>query len=207
MQSNSFSNSNNENNSNCSDSNSNGNSDSNSNTNSNSNINNSNESSECGVCLEEFPKDCFEFFPCCHKLCNFCYNSIKKKECPYCRFSLESDNEESQFEEDNISYTNNLPIIINHRRNRRHRRNRQARNSNNSENSENSENSNLSDISTSPDNSISFGIRTITERFSNTVLTNEQSNNINHLITNYRRNRGTRNSNRNRNSNLIFELD
>ena len=154
-----------------------------------------NNNIECEICLENFPQDCFQYFPCCHKLCHFCYNSLKKWECPYCRYSLEPEDSE-HYEEDDPSYTENLPVIINHRRNRRNRRNRQARNSNNSDNSDNSS---ANSLSSSPINSNDFNIRTITERFS--TLLNDDSNNINFLITNYRRNRITRNSNRNSNTN------
>lgn len=49
---------------------------------------------DCEVCMEKFPIDCFEFFPCAHKLCKFCYNNIKQLKCPYCRYDLEPPSED-----------------------------------------------------------------------------------------------------------------
>ena len=48
---------------------------------------------ECEICINPFPIDCFEFLPCFHKLCLFCYNDIKNSitnsydslKCPFCR--------------------------------------------------------------------------------------------------------------------------
>ena len=115
---------------------------------SNNNGNNSNNSNniagnvkivDCEVCMEKFPIDCFEFFPCAHKVCFFCYNKLKDLQCPYCRINmnvevkirnsgnLETINEdvyeefESDYENDNFD----LPEIPNNRRNNL----RQSRNS------------------------------------------------------------------------------
>lgn len=46
---------------------------------------------ECEVCMEKFPLDCFEFFPCTHKICFFCYNNLKQLQCPYCRINIDID--------------------------------------------------------------------------------------------------------------------
>ena len=43
---------------------------------------------DCEVCMEKFPIDCFEFFPCAHKVCFFCYNKLKDLQCPYCRINI-----------------------------------------------------------------------------------------------------------------------
>ena len=43
---------------------------------------------ECEICLEKFPIDCFEFMPCMHKMCSFCFNSLSKTECPFCKTSI-----------------------------------------------------------------------------------------------------------------------
>jgi len=44
---------------------------------------------ECEVCMELFPLDCFEFFPCAHKICFFCFNKLKQLQCPYCRINMD----------------------------------------------------------------------------------------------------------------------
>ena len=49
---------------------------------------------DCEICMENFPIDCFEFLPCSHKLCHFCYFKLKKFECPYCRLDIEIKSEE-----------------------------------------------------------------------------------------------------------------
>ena len=46
---------------------------------------------DCGICLEKFPADTMKFMSCCHCICQFCYNSLQKQECPYCRTSFEND--------------------------------------------------------------------------------------------------------------------
>jgi hypothetical protein len=43
---------------------------------------------ECEICIEKFPIDCFEFMPCMHKMCSFCFNSLSKTECPFCKTSI-----------------------------------------------------------------------------------------------------------------------
>lgn len=51
---------------------------------------------ECEICINSFPIDCFEFLPCFHKLCVFCYNDIKKSniifKCPFCRIEINNNN-------------------------------------------------------------------------------------------------------------------
>ena len=101
---------------------------------------------DCEICLEKFPIDCFEFFPCTHKVCLFCYNKLRDLQCPYCRINMniqvsiknnsnvlnEEDNEyeDNEYEEDNESnYENNnfdlpeLPITRRQRNNRNNRNN------------------------------------------------------------------------------------
>ena len=105
---------------------------------------------ECEICMEKFPADCFEFFPCSHKTCSFCYFNMKSKKCPYCRYQIEieEESEDSNLEEPYYIDPNyNLPDIIltrSQRRNRRRYRNLNQRN--NSSNSGNSGNS-LIDLS------------------------------------------------------------
>lgn len=86
---------------------------------------------ECEICMDKFPIDCFEFFPCAHKLCKFCYHNIKQLKCPYCRLDLEppSDIDDPDYEPD-------IPLEIpetprNRRKNRRRNRRNSQRNSNN----------------------------------------------------------------------------
>ena len=112
---------------------------------------------ECEICMEKFPADCFEFFPCSHKTCSFCYFNMKSKKCPYCRYQIEieEESEDSNLEEPYYMDPNyNLPDIIltrSQRRNRRHYRNlNQRNNSSNSSNSNNSgNNSNDNNANTS----------------------------------------------------------
>tara|TARA_B100001093_G_C26841279_1_gene1020683 strand:- start:141 stop:437 length:297 start_codon:yes stop_codon:yes gene_type:complete len=71
---------------------------------------------ECEICMEKFPIDCFEFFPCAHKICSFCYRNIKQLKCPYCRLDIEPPSED-----ENDNYNPEPPIIINRRRKKRNR--------------------------------------------------------------------------------------
>lgn len=61
---------------------------------------------ECEICINSFPIDCFEFLPCFHKLCVFCYNDIKNSydsfKCPFCR--TEINNIKNEKEEDYNNY-------------------------------------------------------------------------------------------------------
>ena len=91
---------------------------------------------ECEVCMEKFPIDCFEFFPCAHKLCKFCYHNIKQLKCPYCRLDLEpvSDVERDYDPDYDPDYytIHEFPITNrNRRRNRKKNRRNAQRNSNN----------------------------------------------------------------------------
>jgi Fe-S-cluster-containing dehydrogenase component len=58
-----------------------------------------NKSIECQICMNDFPIDVFKFLPCMHSLCEFCYNNIKKLECPYCKYSF-SDELTEELEEE-----------------------------------------------------------------------------------------------------------
>ena len=98
---------------------------------------------ECEVCMEKFPLDCFEFFPCTHKICFFCYNNLKQLQCPYCRINIDIDirikknnslitideeenNENNENNEIDYNYLNELPelpIQRNRTRNKNNRRN------------------------------------------------------------------------------------
>ncbi len=64
-----------------------------------------NKIEECEICMENFPLDCFEFFPCTHKLCLFCYNKLKQLQCPYCRINM---NMYVRFNSKNITNQNNF---------------------------------------------------------------------------------------------------
>ena len=54
---------------------------------------------ECGICFEKFPADVFKFLPCAHFICSFCYESLVKHECPYCKKPM-------KFEEKTQRYKN-----------------------------------------------------------------------------------------------------
>lgn len=86
---------------------------------------------ECEICMEKFPIDCFEFFPCAHKICSFCYHNIKQLKCPYCRLDIEPPSE------DDDNYNPEPPNIINTNRRRKRNRNRN-RNRNLTNNTHNS---------------------------------------------------------------------
>lgn len=88
---------------------------------------------ECEVCMEKFPIDCFEFFPCAHKLCQFCYHNIKQLKCPYCRLDLEpvSDINDPDYDPDYYTIPELTTTNRNRRRNRRRNKRNAQRNSNN----------------------------------------------------------------------------
>lgn len=71
---------------------------------------------ECEICMDSFPLDCFEFLPCAHKLCHFCYYNLKKLECPYCRLALEIPSDD----ENDIDF--DPPIEVNQKKKRKNRR-------------------------------------------------------------------------------------
>ena len=95
---------------------------------------------ECEVCMEKFPLDCFEFFPCTHKICFFCYNNLKKLQCPYCRININIDvkiqknnslitiEEEENTDQIENNYFNELPELPIQRNRSRNRNNRNNRN-------------------------------------------------------------------------------
>ena len=76
---------------------------------------------DCEICMEIIPLDCFEFFPCSHKICKFCYSNIKKLECPFCRLSIEP---ESDIEADIESDLNDVPPLVLKKMRNKKRRNR-----------------------------------------------------------------------------------
>jgi hypothetical protein len=70
---------------------------------------------ECNICMESFPKDVYQYLPCFHKMCKFCFVSLKKPECPYCKYSFSDELTEKE-EEDIIENLNIPDEPINHRR-------------------------------------------------------------------------------------------
>ena len=87
--------------------------------------------------MEKFPIDCFEFFPCAHKLCQFCYHNIKQLKCPYCRLDLEppSDVDDPDYNPDYYTIPE-LPTTFMTNRNRRRNRKRNRRNAQRNSNNE-----------------------------------------------------------------------
>jgi len=53
---------------------------------------------ECKICMESFPSDVFQYLPCAHSLCKFCFKNLKKMECPYCKYSFSDEMTEEQEE-------------------------------------------------------------------------------------------------------------
>ena len=53
---------------------------------------------ECKICMDSFPKDVFQYLPCAHSLCKFCFLNLKKPECPYCKYSFSDEMSEEQEE-------------------------------------------------------------------------------------------------------------
>lgn len=53
---------------------------------------------ECKICMESFPSDVFQYLPCAHSLCKFCFTHLKKMECPYCKYSFSDEMTEEQEE-------------------------------------------------------------------------------------------------------------
>lgn len=53
---------------------------------------------ECKICMESFPSDVFQYLPCAHHLCKFCFIHLKKMECPYCKYSFSDEMTEEQEE-------------------------------------------------------------------------------------------------------------
>ena len=54
---------------------------------------------ECKICMELFPVDVFQFLPCTHKLCQFCFKNLKKTECPFCKYSFSDEVPEEREDE------------------------------------------------------------------------------------------------------------
>ena len=80
---------------------------------------------ECEICMECFPSDVFQYLPCAHSLCKFCFTHLKKMECPYCKYSF-SDEITEEYEEyllDNLE----IPDEPVSRRKRKRKRNRRRR--------------------------------------------------------------------------------
>lgn len=53
---------------------------------------------ECKICMEFFPSDVFQYLPCAHSLCKFCFTHLKKMECPYCKYSFSDEMTEEEEE-------------------------------------------------------------------------------------------------------------
>ena len=53
---------------------------------------------ECKICMESFPSDVFQYLPCAHSLCKFCFTHLNKMECPYCKYSFSDEMTEEQEE-------------------------------------------------------------------------------------------------------------
>ena len=71
---------------------------------------------DCEVCMEKFPIDCFEFFPCAHKVCSFCYHRLKDLQCPYCRINMNvivriNGNSNQSYQSYQSNLDNNLETI------------------------------------------------------------------------------------------------
>ena len=76
---------------------------------------------ECKICMEVFPKDVFQYLPCAHSLCKFCFTKIKKQECPYCKYSFS----EEMTEEEEQEFIETLELIeepINKRRKKKNKK-------------------------------------------------------------------------------------
>ena len=77
---------------------------------------------ECKICMESFPSDVFQYLPCAHSLCKFCFTNLKKTECPYCKYSFSDEMTEEQ--EEYFLETLELPEEPISRRKRKRNRNR-----------------------------------------------------------------------------------
>lgn len=80
---------------------------------------------ECKICMESFPSDVFQYLPCAHSLCKFCFINLKKTECPYCKYSFSDEMTEEQ--EEYFLETLELPEEPISRRKRKRNRNRRKR--------------------------------------------------------------------------------
>lgn len=80
---------------------------------------------ECKICMESFPSDVFQYLPCAHSLCKFCFTNLKKTECPYCKYSFSDEMTEEQ--EEYFLETLELPEEPVSRRKRKRNRNRRKR--------------------------------------------------------------------------------
>lgn len=80
---------------------------------------------ECKICMESFPSDVFQYLPCAHSLCKFCFTNLKKTECPYCKYSFSDEMTEEQ--EEYFLETLELPEEPISRRKRKRNRNRRKR--------------------------------------------------------------------------------
>ena len=80
---------------------------------------------ECKICMESFPSDIFQYLPCAHSLCKFCFTHLKKMECPYCKYSFSDEMTEEQ--EEYFLETLELPEEPVSRRKRKRNRNRRKK--------------------------------------------------------------------------------
>lgn len=53
---------------------------------------------ECKICMEQFPTDVYQFLPCTHKMCKFCFNKLKNHICPFCKYSFSNEFTEEEEE-------------------------------------------------------------------------------------------------------------
>ncbi len=80
---------------------------------------------ECKICMESFPSDVFQYLPCAHSLCKFCFTHLKKMECPYCKYSFSDEMTEEQ--EEYFLESLEVPEEPVSRRKRKRNRNRRKR--------------------------------------------------------------------------------
>jgi len=81
---------------------------------------------ECKICMESFPPDVFQYLPCTHSLCKFCFTHLKKMECPYCKYSFSDEITEDQ--EDYLIETLDIPEEpVSRRKRKRNKKKRQFR--------------------------------------------------------------------------------
>lgn len=80
---------------------------------------------ECKICMESFPSDVFQYLPCAHSLCKFCFIHLKKMECPYCKYSFSDEMTEEQ--EEYLLQNLEIPDEPVSRRQRKRNRNRRKK--------------------------------------------------------------------------------
>jgi hypothetical protein len=72
---------------------------------------------ECKICMEPIPSDLFQFLPCTDKLCKFCFQTMTKMECPFCRYDFSNEiSEEDEPDFFRIIYRKNLIHVVKERK-------------------------------------------------------------------------------------------